>query len=828
MVQKHDARNLHYDFRLELDGVLKSWAVPKGPSLDPSVKRLAVQVEDHPVDYGSFEGVIPAGEYGAGSVMVWDRGTWEPLDDAGENFRTGKLKFILHGQKLRGKWMLLRTGRADGTSARPNWLLFKERDEEASDQGDILLEDPLSVLSDRSLEEIAAARDRVWNASASKTLEPAKAGKRKLSRRGTAQFSMPRGASAAPLPRRVPVQLATLAREAPDGADWLHEIKLDGYRMVCRVEKGRVRFLSRNHQDWTSRFGALADAAGALPVTQAILDGEVVVLRADGSTDFQELQNAIGGGDAAALHYFAFDLLHLNGRDIAAVPLDERKRLLAEVIRTAALPRIRYSDHLEGNGRAFRQQACKMGLEGIISKRRDRPYRPGRGLDWLKVKCLKSDAFVIGGYSAPRGARVGLGALLVGVHDRGNLLYAGKVGTGFDEPTLRSLLQRLKPLARAASPFENLTRRSAETYWVEPQLVAQVAYAAWTRDGRLRHASFQGLREDRPAGDVQRDRAVSRTATERNTPGGKPGYDAGKKEYAGVRLTSPDKVLYPEQGITKLELAEYYHFVADWMLPYLKDRPLVLVRCPEGRDKNCFYQKHPAAGTPEAFRRVPVRDRTATKNYVAVDDVAGLISLAQISALEVHAWGSCAADLEHPDRLVFDLDPGADVAWPRVVQSAHQVRQFLEELGLASFVKTTGGKGLHIVVPIERRHDWEEAKTFCKRVAELIVAADPARYTANMSQAARGGKIYLDYHRNGRGATAVAAFSTRARPGAPVSVPLAWKELTARTMSDRYTIRNIGKRLASLKHDPWEGIDKVRQTLAGAAGKLQALSGKRL
>lgn len=821
VIQKHQARRLHYDFRLELDGVLKSWAVPKGPSLDPSVKRLAMSVEDHPVAYGSFKGVIPEGEYGAGSVMIWDRGTWQPLGDAREGLRAGKLKFILQGQKLRGKWMLLRTSRGDSKAGERQWLLFKERDEEAKpdSSSDILEEEPLSVATDRSLDEIAAARDRLWQARA-RSKDESHAEARSARRRG--RVAIPKHARSRPFPRRVQVQLATLAREAPSGDEWLHEIKLDGYRMICRLDDGAARFFSRNQQDWTRRLRSLAKAVAALPAKQAILDGEVVVLRADGTTAFQDLQNAFQGSGEHELQYVVFDLLYLDGRDVGALPLHERKRLLAELVRKANIPRLRFADHLEGNGPEFFKQACRLGLEGIICKRRDRPYRAGRGQDWLKVKCLKTDEFVIGGYSEPSGLRVGLGALLVGYHENGNLMYAGKVGTGFSDQSLRTLIDRLQPLRRAASPFADLGRRAAKIHWVEPSIVAQVAYSDWTRDGRLRHASFQGLREDKSAAEVKRARAIA-LASVANEQATSASYDARKQQFAGVRLTSPEKLLYPEQGISKLDLAEYYRSVADWILPHVKGRPLVLVRCPQGMEQHCFYQKHPAKGTPAALRHISVREKTATKNYVVVDDVAGLISLAQISALEVHAWGSREDNLEHPDRLIFDLDPAADVPWPRVVESALQVHRFLEELGLQSFVKTTGGKGLHIVVPIDRRHDWDEAKDFCKQAAELIVALAPAHYTANMSKAARSGKIFLDYHRNGRGATAVAAYSTRARPGAPIAVPLSWDELTPRTTSDRYTIRNIGKRLAALKSDPWEGIHSVRQTLSGPTATLRAI-----
>jgi bifunctional non-homologous end joining protein LigD len=865
VVQKHAASRLHYDFRLELDGVLKSWAVPKGPSLDPTVKRLAMQVEDHPIEYGEFEGVIPQGEYGGGTVLLWDRGEWEPVGDAHEGYRQGRLKFRLRGEKLRGAWMLVRTGGRSPERDERQWLLFKERDAEARpmDQGDILQEMPLSVRTGRDLEETATDRDWVWNSqstSSGKVRPPRKsamAARRfqaaaQAKRQAERSLNNVAGSKKAKMPAKVEIELATLTKQAPHGDQWLHEIKFDGYRMICRIDHGRVRLLSRNHKDWTDRLKAIAEAAKKLPVTTAILDGEVVALRPDGTSNFQDLQNAFQENRADQLHYYAFDVLHLDGFDLTKVVLEDRKRLLARLLTKSALPSsLHLSDHIAGHGAEFFKEVCKMGLEGIISKRRDRPYRAGRGYDWLKVKCAESAEFVIGGYSAPSGTRKGFGALLVGYHDAdGRLLYAGRVGTGFDDRTLESLLERLQPLRRDHSRFDDFNSRShknrwrsgesGKACWVEPSLVAQVRFSGWTRDGVLRHPAFQGLREDKPAAAVILERPVSAAAVAREqkasrgstrratkndmTPPSTSVYNARTEQFAGVRLTSPEKVLYPEQGITKLELATYYQAVSDWILPHLADRPIVLVRCPEGLEKQCFYQKHPAVGTPGNLRHIPIREEEKTEQYFLVDDVGGLISLAQMGALEIHSWGSRADKLELPDRLVFDLDPDPAVPWNRVVQSAQQLRQFLQALGLKSFAKTTGGKGLHLVVPIERRHAWDEVKSFCKRVADLVVRADPTHYTANMAKAARLGKIFIDYLRNARGATAVVAYSTRAHPNATVSVPLTWKELTPETTSDRYTIRNLPRRLAGLKRDPWEGIAEIRQGLAIPLKKLETLA----
>jgi bifunctional non-homologous end joining protein LigD len=886
VIQKHAASHLHYDFRLELDGVLKSWAVPKGPCLDPKQKRLAMHVEDHPVDYGGFEGTIPQGEYGGGTVMLWDRGSWEPVDDPHQAYREGKLKFKLHGEKLSGGWMLVRRHARDADERQNNvWFLIKERDETAQpiEEGDILEEQPLSVSSGRDLNEIAGAGDRVWksNRSSNGKAKPgakARSGKsaakqaigrttktkraakekvtasasKKIAKSAAAAKAIP-GAAKGDLPEWLEPQKATLAEAAPTGDEWLHEIKFDGYRMLCRIDGKQVRFISRNQQDWTSRLPHLVEAARGLGLKQALLDGEVVVMEPDGTTNFQSLQNVFRDRRTGELTYQVFDLLYINGYDLRGAALLDRKQALSQLLQPLgdAGP-LRYTEHLAGNGPEFLKHACKLGLEGVVSKRRDRAFQPGRGYDWLKAKCIQRDEFVIGGFTDPSGSRTGFGALLLGYHEGDQLKYAGKVGTGFTEKTLKDLLGRLKPLEQSESPFADRKTRTGPArtaHWTDPQLVAQIEFSNWTNDHLLRHPSFIGLREDKPAEEVVRDKPLPVSEAVRKSTGngrhskaahaGKKAketrpmkrsessgtshrgevHEASKEEFAGVRLTSPDKELYPEQGITKLELAEYYFGVAEWILPHLANRPLVLVRCPEGRDDECFYQKHPGMGTPKNLRQIPVREKTRNEKYLVVDDVEGLISLVQIGALEIHVWGSLADNIERPNRLIFDLDPDPSVQWPRVVESAQQIRDFLLELKLESFIKTTGGKGLHLVVPIARRHDWDEAKEFCKRAAEAIVAADPKRYTSNMSKAARTNKIFIDYLRNGRGSTAVCAYSTRAKPGAPVSVPLTWEELKPAIRSDQFNVRNLQQRLDKLKQDPWEGIDEVTQSLTKGAKK---------
>ena len=879
VVQKHDASRLHYDFRLEFDGVLKSWAVPKGPSLDPAVKRLAIEVEDHPVAYGSFEGTIPKGEYGGGTVLLWDRGTWEPIGDPEEGLRSGKLKFNLDGEKLQGGWTLVRTRRSGSSPDKPQWLLIKERDEQAksTDQGDILEEQPLSVASERDLPAIAAdggnpdheeaATDEVLQKSKSTKPDRTASGSRpKSSRKSTKSKS---ANSPIPGPEKIQVQLATLVDKAPDGDSWCHEIKFDGYRMICHIDGGQVLFITRNHHDWTSRLPGLVEQMSRLKCDQAILDGEIVVMKEDGTTDFQSLQNAFREHRTDQLKYYLFDILFLNGQDLTGLPLHERKVALEKLLKTGKNHRsVQLSEPVVGNGDVFLKHACKLHLEGIISKRLDQPYRSGRGSDWLKVKCLQQEEFVLGGFTDPAGSRAGFGALLVGYYDEEEQLhYAGKVGTGFRSDQLKELHSRMKSLEQEKSPFVDLQRKVGDArtaHWIQPKLVGQIRFGGKTREMRLRHASFQGLREDKSPREVNQEEPAAieevlmksdsktppakktlpqktvksektKTAekpTSRKTAANKESspqansaeYDARSETFAGVRLTHPQKIVYPLHKITKLDVAEYYQAVAEWMLPHIIHRPIVLLRCPDGAAKECFYQKHPGPGTSDILRQIPIEESSATKNYVLVDNVDGLIALVQMGSLEIHTWGSSETQLERPDRLIFDLDPDDKVPWSKVIQSANQIREFLEELGLKSFVKTTGGKGLHLVVPIERRHTWPDAKEFCKSVAEAVVQADPSSYTSNLAKAARTNKIFIDYLRNARGATAVAAYSTRAKEAASVSMPLAWEELSAKLTSDHFTIKNALQRLTKLKQDPWQALSKTRQSLTGPIKKLKTLT----
>jgi bifunctional non-homologous end joining protein LigD len=844
LIQKHDASRLHYDFRLEDAGVLLSWAVPKGPSLDPHERRLAVQVEDHPLDYGDFEGIIPEGEYGGGTVLLWDRGSWEPVGDPVAGLRKGHLKFHLEGEKLRGGWALVRL-RGDGDDDRKNWLLIKENDDTArpGSEGDVLEERPESVATGRELPEIAADPDRVWSSNREATAKAKAQARAKATAAPKAVAKSTKKGTSAAMPAFVAPQLATLVGETPQGEGWIHEIKLDGYRALAAVAGGESCLYTRNEHDVSAKFATVAAAAAALPVESALLDGEIVAITPDGRTSFQSLQNLLRGDRSVQIAYFAFDLLELDGKDLRRRPLLERKAALAGVIARAGGGVVRYSDHVLGQGDAFFAQACRMGIEGVIAKREDAPYRSGRSRDWLKVKCISRQELVIGGWTDPEGARSALGALLVGVYDGDELRFAGKVGTGFDQATLEDLHRRLKPLELRASPFANPPRgaEARGVHWVEPELVAEFSFAQWTDDGKLRHASYQGLRIDKAAREVVRETPAPPPAGEaRSAKGGtaaapKPSTDprhprssktkAKEGAVAGIQLSHPDRVLYADTGLTKLGLARYYEAVAPWILPFLDQRPLSLVRCPEGQGKECFFQKHLRDNAAPALRSVVVReDDGDSEPYPWVADAAGLVSLVQMGVLELHGWGALADDVERPDRVVFDFDPDPSVPWERVVEGALRMRQLLDLLGLASFVQTTGGKGLHVVAPLVRRRTWDEVKPFARAVADTLVADSPKLYLSKASKAARKGKIFIDWLRNGRGATAIVAYSTRAREGAPVAVPLAWEEVID-VKPRELTVETVPKRLAALEADPWAEYWTTRQSIRKDALKKLGLAG---
>jgi bifunctional non-homologous end joining protein LigD len=842
VVQKHAATRLHYDFRLELDGTLKSWAVPKGPSLDPSQKRLAVHVEDHPLEYAEFEGVIPPKQYGAGTVLIWDRGVWTPQGNARDGYRQGVLKFRLDGQKLHGAWTLVRmqprrNDRSD--KAKENWLLIKEQDAQAKrgKAGEIVDTMTNSVHSGRGLAEVGGAGARVWQSnrkevssglrvSSSKVADSDS--RRRSNRRvqyddsksetSNSELSKLPGAVKARQPDWIAPQLATLVDEMPSDEGWLHEIKFDGYRLLCRVKNGEARLFTRKANDWTAKLSAQAEAVARLGFKEAWLDGEAVVLTEQGRSSFQALQNAFDSHFTGTIVYCVFDLMFLNGYDLRPSPLIERKRVLASRLGRTTDPHLRYSDHIIGDNLASLEEACRQGLEGLIVKRMDAPYRSGRGRAWLKVKCEQRQEFVIGGFTEPAGSRQGFGALLVGYYEAGQLRYAGKVGTGFSDRVLKTLHRTLVGLERPKPPFVNPPRgyEAKGAHWVAPTLVAEIRFAEWTHEGILRQPSFQGLRADKPAAEIGRERA-QHVVEDRSRPVNRRRKD--DNEQPGM-LTNPDRVLYPDLGLTKAALAAYYKAVADWMLPHLRGRPLTLVRCPEGY-QDCFYQKHVNDKVPKAIGRIEIEEDGGHDTYMLAESREALLALVQMGVLEVHTWGSTKNHLERPDRLTFDLDPDPSVSWAQVIEAAQLMKTLLEELGLVSFLKTTGGKGLHIVTPIQRTYGWDEVKGFAKLVAEHLVATIPQRFTSNMAKRARKGKIFIDYLRNARGATAIAAYSTRAKPGAPVSVPIEWEELSEELPSDYFTVMNVPSRLQRMRRDPWEAYSR-------SARRLTAVMSRRL
>ncbi|MFC3712824.1 DNA ligase D [Sphingoaurantiacus capsulatus] len=751
IVQKHAATRLHYDFRLEIDGVLKSWAVTRGPSCNPDDKRLAVRTEDHPMSYASFEGSIPKGEYGGGTVMLWDDGSWEPLHDPREGLESGKLHFRLKGKRMKGEWLLVRL-KPDKPGGRENWLLRKVEDKFASSDTDLTADNVTSIKTGRSMADIAEG------------VKPKRATK------------------AAPPPKFRDVQLATLADVPPAGSQWVHEVKYDGYRCLLVKSGDKVAAYTRKGNDWTEEFGSIARAAAAIDAQSAAIDGEVVALDDKGMPSFSKLQNALK--DGGELKFFAFDLLELDGTDLTHLPLLDRKARLQPLIADVGDPLL-YSDHIAGDGEQVLQTLCKFGGEGIVSKRGDGKYIGKRSTSWLKVKCVKRQEFVIGGWSKSDKGR-GFASLLLGTYEGGKLKYAGRVGTGFDAKTIADIAKRMKPLTVDKPAFDKLTadaRRGAQ--WIKPQLVAEVAFGEITPDGLVRHGSFIGLRADKPAKEIGLDKAVT--------------VD-GELNRSGVHISSPDKVMFPELGATKRELVDYYEAVAEAMLPHVAGRPLSLVRCPQGRGKECFFQKHDSGIFPAGVRQVRI-DETKGKAqpYVYIDNVQGLIACLQMGTLEFHIWGSRIDHLERPDRLVIDLDPDEGLGFDAVREAAKEVKKRLADHGLDCWPLLTGGKGLHLVAPLAPKHDWEAVKAFAKNFAEEMAGAHPDRFTSKMSKAGRAGRIFIDWLRNQRGATAIAPFSTRARLNAPIAVPVSWREL-AKVEGSSFTIADVKAALRHARH----------------------------
>ncbi|ABE30642.1 DNA ligase D [Paraburkholderia xenovorans LB400] len=950
VIQEHDARRLHYDFRLELNGTLLSWAVPKGPSLDPSVKRLAVHVEDHPVEYGSFEGEIPLGNYGAGSVIVWDRGTWEPLGGAAEAARAyaaGKLKFQLHGEKLHGGWTLVRS-HMRGSGDKEQWLLIKERDDEARDESkyDILKKRPGSVLADSAAAvkgaktaKTAAAKSTAKTASkaavatATKaTADPDSASLAKRTGRNGAQKASSsradpkrpdivatrsaqslRDLAASPsiegaVPARLPAtfkpQLATLVDGAPPGNEWSYEIKFDGYRVLVRIDRATkgsaVKVLTRAGNDWTAKFSKQVKAFEQLDIESAWLDGEAVVLNQNGVPNFQALQNAFDSNRPQDIVIYLFDIPFLNGYDLRGVPLEQRRAILRALLEDADDSVLRFSNNFEFSADDLLRSACDMALEGIIGKRRDSGYMSGRSSAWIKLKCRRRQEFVIGGYSEPSGSRAAFGALLLGVYDgNGKLQYAGRVGTGFDAALLRSVKKELDAHETRHMPFAAAPRERSRTpvHWVEPVLVAECNFAEWTSDGIVRQASFVSLRSDKPArqivketprqgADVQQQtdsvsndaptkRAARKTSASAATTSGEgktrvaksktaDAKDASTKsrgveasgakgsaakaaatkptaatakaakatktsaakanttsapgEVAGVRVSHPDRVIDRSTGTRKIDLVRYYESVADWMLPHLRDRPVSLVRAPEDIDGELFFQKHSQKLSIPNVTQHPGLD-PGHPPLITVDTLKALVGAAQMGTVEFHTWNAVVSNIEKPDRMVFDLDPDASLGWERMIEAAQLTRSLLEELGLASFCKTSGGKGFHVVVPLAKQAGWDEVKDFSQAVAQHMAATLPRYFSAKMGAQNRKQKIFVDYLRNNRGSSTVAAFSARARPGLGVSVPLAWDEVATTTGGAQWTIENLHERLADLKSDPWADYAKTRQRITAAMKK---------
>ena len=955
VIQKHAASRLHYDFRLELGGVLLSWAVPRGPSLNPADKRLAVHVEDHPVQYGSFEGIIPQGEYGGGSVVVWDRGHWFPEGDAEKDYARGNLKFRLEGEKCQGSFALVRMHGPRSDDGK-NWLLLKHADEHASEDGELLVRDkPESVQTGRTVEEVAAAPDKAWHSNrggrkggekllskaesenlaskpkalkkpvaapseadseevarkrlglparaAARTSKPAaakkatraattkktaakkiakatgttakktsgtaskitktsakaptttaakkvaktaakkvgktaakkvaktaakkvgktaakKVGKTAANRTAARRTSSRPAEEPAPsvratpprgrlgrshLPEKIAPELATLVEAVPPGPEWLHEVKYDGYRLVARIDGERIALLTRGGEDWSPRFAWLVEALRArVDVGQAILDGELVHLGSDGVTRFGALQKALSGERHASLVYFVFDVLHLQGLDLRDLPLDQRKQALTDLLPPEKQPgRIRLSEHIVGQGEPLISRACKIGLEGVISKRRDAPYKSGRHRDWLKIKCGKRQEVVVGGFTPARSGPRDIGSLLLGLHDdAGNFIYCGKVGSGFDFSGATKLRARLDAIVTRRPPFSKLPPGSSRNTFVRPEIVVEVSFTDWTGDGLMRHPVFEGVREDKPAKTIRRETSMPVARA------------VASADVLGVRISHPSRVLYPADGITKGDIAAYYAATAEWMMPWTVHRPISVVRCPDNIDKPCFFQKHIHHELPPGVATIDLDGEGGDAPFIYVDTAQGLVGLTQVGTLEVHIWGSTIERPEEPDRIIIDLDPDEEVPWARVKETAAAVRTRLADLDLTSFLKTTGGKGLHVVVPLTPgKQDWDTVKAFAHGIALEFARAAPDLFTATATRARRTGKIYIDYLRNYRGSTSVAPYSTRSRPGAPVSVPLRWDELATLESSYKYNIKNLAARLKGLKSDPWKDLPGTKQFL---------------
>lgn len=795
-IQKHDASHLHYDFRLELDGTLKSWAIPKGPSLDPKVRRLAIHVEDHPLDYADFEGHIPEGHYGAGDVIVWDRGVWEPEGDPRSAYAKGKLRFRLQGEKLAGVWNLFRTHLA---GKKEQWMLVKSDDDQARSESDysIVEAQPDSVLSERTL------LPRRAKAQAT----PAK--------RAASPRTRVANAKKAELPDHLQPQLATLV-DAPPVGDWRYEVKFDGYRILARIEGSDVRLFTRNGHDWSAKMPHQVQALRDLKLKSAWLDGEVVVAGENGLADFQALQNAFDTEHDERITYYVFDLPFLDGQDLRQVPLQDRRETLRQLLEGRESEQVKYSADFDQPVDSLLDSACRLELEGLIGKRADSPYSGRRSSDWIKLKCKQRQEFVIVGYTEPKGSRNGFGALLLALHDNdsGQLRYAGKVGTGFSTTTLDSIHARLKPLEvdkpALAKPPTGADARGV--HWLKPQLLAEVAYAQMTRDGVVRHSVFHGLRDDKPATAIDLERAMPKTRVAKPSP---------EPTLGDLRLTHPDRVIDASRGVTKRQVAEYYAQVAPWILPQLKDRPVALVRAPEGLGGELFFQKN--AGQLHIPDVVSYSKAQAGQAAMILNSAESLLGAVQMNMLELHTWNGTDKDFDKPDRFVLDLDPDPALPWKAMLEATQLTLTLLDELGLKVFLKTSGGKGMHLVVPLTRRAGWDEVKDFSHAIVQYLARLFPERLSAVSGPKNRVGRIFIDYLRNGKGATTVSAYSLRAREGLPVSVPIWREELPQLKGANQWHIGNLAERLAEVD-DPWADLAKTRQSITARMRKQMGLN----
>lgn len=794
VIQEHHASHLHYDFRLEWEGVLKSWAVPKGPSLDPKTKRLAVEVEDHPISYGSFEGIIPEHEYGGGEVFLWDTGTWVPTKDPKEGLRVGRLEFELKGKKLKGHWVLVRTSRP---GRQKQWLLIKRTDAYAEEGHEVV---------PRTENELPVKKKTRRKTVAKKTASKKASTKAGVKKKSTEEHQHQ--------PEFIEPELALLVDKAPEGNQWIHELKFDGYRMQAHLNHSKVRLISRSGKEWTDKFPAVVQGLEKLTVDRAIIDGEVVLLDAEGRSDFQLLQNAMKAHHTQAFVYYAFDLLYYSGQDIRSLPLAERKRRLKMILKKAP-KNIRYSDEFEGAGKELLHLACKNKLEGIISKNRESTYLSGRNSNWVKTKCTEQQEFVIGGYTEGTGSRSHFGALLLGVYKGKDLQYVGKVGTGFTEQSLHDVYKSLKALETDTSPFTKKSPRGRDIHWVKPKLSAEITFSQWTHDEILRVPVFHGLREDKPTKDIVMEKptpiekptkAVAAKAVK------KTAKKSAVKDF-DIAISNPQKIIYPKEKLTKMEVAVFYQKIADQILPYLEDRPLSLVRCPEGAHKQCFFQKHIPSPIPETMKAIPIVERSGKKLYTSIFDSKGLVTLVQMGAFEIHVWNSQGENLEHPDQIVMDFDPGPGVSWKEVVDAALELKDLLDHLHLKSFVKLSGSKGIHVHIPVKPIYTWDQIKSFSQALAVQMEQNNPQKYVSKMTKKLRTKRIFVDYLRNGRGATAVVAYSLRARPQSGVAMPIEWSQLKKVKAGNEYSLEKALAFLAKRKKDPWKDYFKSRQRI---------------